>query len=90
MARTRGSSTSSRQGKKEPSPWEQAVERAKWEVAQSLGVDRDVEASGWGALPARQAGRIGGKLRGRLRLQLARQIRMSEPTGGPDDPASPS
>lgn len=86
----RGSSTGRRQGKKEPSPWEQAVERAKWEVARSLGVDKDVEASGWSGLPARQAGQIGGKLRGRLRLQLARQIRMSEPDGGPDDPAPPS
>lgn len=89
MAVARGSSRG-RPGKKEPSPWQQAVERAKWEVARSLGIDRDVEACGWAALPARQAGRIGGKLRGRLRLQLARQIRMSGPSGVPDDPESRS
>mgnify|MGYP006894309766 FL=1 len=30
------------QGRGEPSPWAQALERAKWEVARSLGVDQEV------------------------------------------------
>lgn len=78
------------QGRGEPSPWAQALERAKWEVARSLGVDQEVESVGWSGLPAHQTGRIGGRLRGRLHLQLARQIRTGEPGTGPDDPAPPS
>lgn len=53
-----------------------AREQFKYEVAQELGLRREIEAKGWAEMPSRQLGRIGGKIGGnmvKVMIQYAEQ-----------------
>lgn len=45
------------------------IEKIKLEVAEELGLLDKILSEGWGALNATEAGRIGGKVAGRLKKE---------------------
>lgn len=45
---------------------ERAMDRLKYEVAEDLNLDDDIEAKGWGNMTTRQVGKIGGNMVKRL------------------------
>lgn len=45
---------------------ENVLERFKYEVAQELGLGRAVADGDWGELPARDCGRVGGRIGGAM------------------------
>lgn len=50
-----------------------ALERFKYEVAQELGLSPEVADGYWGELPARECGRVGGKIGGAMVRVMIRQ-----------------
>lgn len=44
----------------------EVLERFKYEVAEELGLGLQVADGYWGELPARECGRVGGKIGGRM------------------------
>lgn len=50
-----------------------ALERFKYEVAQELGLSPEVADGYWGELPARDCGRVGGKIGGAMVRVMIRQ-----------------
>lgn len=52
---------------------EDVLERFKYEVAQELGLSPEVADGYWGELPARDCGRVGGKIGGTMVRVMIRQ-----------------
>lgn len=50
---------------------ERALDHLKYEVAEDLGLDDDIEERGWGNMTTRQVGKIGGNM-------VKRMIRKAE------------
>ncbi len=53
---------------------DQAMDRLKQDLAKEMGLWNLVEKDGWGALPAKDCGRIGGKMAARISPNLIRKI----------------
>lgn len=45
---------------------QEARDKFKYEIAEDLGVLDEIETKGWGDMPTRQLGRIGGKIGGNM------------------------
>lgn len=45
---------------------ERALDQLKYEVAEDLGLDDDIEERGWGNMTTREVGKIGGNMVRRL------------------------
>ncbi|ASS74768.1 spore protein alpha/beta [Tumebacillus algifaecis] len=68
---------------------QEALEHLKYEVAQELGLDDDIQQKGWGEMTTREVGKIGGGMvRKMIRFAEAEmaardgQIDMSQPDQG--------
>ncbi|HEY8414735.1 MAG TPA: alpha/beta-type small acid-soluble spore protein [Thermaerobacter sp.] len=57
-----------------PAAYEAALERHKWNVAAELGLTGRIQAAGWGEMPARDCGAIGGRMGGRLGGEMVRRM----------------
>jgi len=42
------------------------LDRFKYEIADEIGLTEKIESTGWGDLPSRECGRVGGKIGGNM------------------------
>jgi hypothetical protein len=57
---------------------ERALDRLKYEVAEDLGLDDDIEEKGWANMTTRQVGKIGGNMVRRLIKRAERDLAKDE------------
>ncbi len=57
---------------------ERALDRLKYEVAEDLGLDDDIEEKGWANMTTRQVGKIGGNMVRRLLKRAERDLAKDE------------
>ena len=57
---------------------ERALDRLKYEVAEDLGLDDDIEEKGWANMTTRQVGKIGGNMVRRLIKRAERDLAEDE------------
>lgn len=57
---------------------ERALDRLKYEVAEDLGLDDDIEEKGWANMTTRQVGKLGGNMVRRLIKRAERDLAKDE------------
>lgn len=57
---------------------ERALDRLKYEVAEDLGLDDDIQEKGWANMTTRQVGQIGGNMVRRLIKRAERDLAEDE------------
>lgn len=57
---------------------ERALGRLKYEVAEDLGLDDDIEEKGWANMTTRQVGKLGGNMVRRLIKRAERDLAKDE------------
>ena len=57
---------------------ERALDRLKYEVAEDLGLDDDIQEKGWANMTTRQVGKIGGNMVRRLIKRAERDLAKDE------------
>ncbi len=57
---------------------ERALDRLKYEVAEDLGLDDDIQEKGWANMTTRQVGKIGGNMVRRLIKRAERDLAEDE------------
>lgn len=57
-----------------PQAYEVALDWQKWNVAAELGLAGRIQAVGWGEMPTRDCGAIGGRIGGRLGGEMVRRM----------------
>lgn len=63
-------------------------DRFKYEIAEDLGLTSEIENKGWGDMPTKQLGRIGGKIGGNMVKVMIRSAENTlESTDEPDSSA---
>ncbi len=58
-------------------------ERLKYEVAEELGLLDDVQIRGWGDMPSRECGAVGGRIGGNMVKVMIRHAEQELARGGP-------
>ncbi len=62
---------------------DQVLDRFKWEVADELGLTGKIQEKGWGDMPSRDCGAVGGRIGGnmvRVMIRYAEESLGGKPT----------
>ncbi len=74
-------------GQKRKPSWlpERIRDRFKYEIASELGLSQNIEQKGWGDMPSRELGKIGGKIGGNMVKVMIREVEQALKSSASDD-----